>query len=484
MGRNTSWQAAVARRAYRAWITVGARQAAAHAVNVVGTILLVRLLRPDDLGTLAAALFVHAVVVAASSLGLGAGLVQRSTEPELADERAAFAAQHVLATALAGLVWLAAPYVGSVYAVAPDDATRLLRAAAVAAWLAPLQAIPTSRLERHLRFGRLAVVEVAQAVVFNATAVLLLRRGLGAAGLATALVARALAGATLATLASPWRIGYAYAPARLRPLARFGIPFQAVTLVSLAKDSLTPVLIGGVAGAAAVGLVSWAQTVAAYPTLALMALQRVYVPAFARLQDDPRELGRLVERSVQAANALAAPVAVLTLVHFDALVELVFGAQWRAAEPLFLWLWAANLVVPTVTPLAGLLNALGRSRTVLAFAVLWAAATWGLGAPLVVGLGPVGFGVANAAVQVSNLWLLRIARRHVDVDLVRAVAPAWGCAALAAAASLLATHLVPATTLARLVLSLGVALAVYGLCLLAVVRARARRVPAVLGGRA
>jgi hypothetical protein len=29
-----------------------------------------------------------------------------------------------------------------------------------------------------------------------------------------------------------------------------------------------------------------------------------------------------------------------------------------------------------------------------------------------------------------------------------------------------------------------VALAVYGLCLLAVVRARARRVPAVLGGRA
>ncbi|WP_412917827.1 hypothetical protein [Meiothermus sp.] len=35
------------------------------------------------------------------------------------------------------------------------------------------------------------------------------------------------------------------------------------------------------------------------------------------------------------------------------------------------------------TPLQGLLNALGQSRTTFAFALLWAAVTWVLGLPLI-----------------------------------------------------------------------------------------------------
>jgi O-antigen/teichoic acid export membrane protein len=294
---------------------------------------------------------------------------------------------------------------------------------------------------------------------------------------------RAVLAALLAQLASPWRVRFAFAATRLRALARFGIPFQAAIWVSLVKDSLTPILLGATAGAAAVGFVDWAQTIATYPTLALMILQRIYVPAFARVQDRPQELTRLVERAIQATNAIAAPIAVVTLVLIGPIIELVFGARWRAAQELFYWLWCANLVVPTVTPLLGLLNALGRARAVLGLAVLWMLATWLLGAPLILWLGPVGFGIANLLVQASSFWAIALARRRVRFAVLANVLPSWSCAAVVGFVTLLVARRWPPESLFQLGALGALALLAYALALACVLPAEAQRAWAALRGR-
>ena len=56
------------------------------------------------------------------------------------------------------------------------------------------------------------------------------------------------------------------------------------------------------------------------------------------------------------------------------------------------------------------------------------AAAWSLAAPLVLSLGILGFGIANAIVQLSNLPLIRIAQRTAPFRVVRTIAPPWLCA--------------------------------------------------------
>jgi PST family polysaccharide transporter len=364
----------------------------------------------------------------------------------------------------------------------PAVETELFRAVALTALLLPLQTIPVARLERHLRFGRLAAIEVVQALAYNLVAVLLVWSGAGTRAVAVAVLVRAVLATLLAQLVSPWRIGFAFAAGRLRALARFGVPFQAAAWVSLVKDSLTPVLLGVTAGAAAVGLVNWGQTLATYPTLALMILQRIYVPAFARVQDRPHELRRLVERAIQATNAIAAPLAVVTLVLIGPIIELGFGARWRAAQALFYWLWCANLVVPTVTPLLGLLNALGRARAVLGLALLWMLGTWLLGAPLVLWLGPIGFGIANLLVQLSSFWAIALARERVRFALLANVVPSWSCAAAVGLVTLLVAHRWPPASLPYLGMLGVLALLAYAVALACVLPDEARRTWAVLRG--
>jgi lipopolysaccharide exporter len=186
-------------------------------------------------------------------------------------------------------------------------------------------------------------------------------------------------------------------------------------------------------GTGAVGYVNWAGMIAAYSVQALMIFQRIYLPMFARLQSDRKALGAVVERVVWGTNAITAPLAILTMVLFEPFVTLVFGAKWLVARPLFQLLWLANVFVPTSTPLLGLLSALGDSRIAFGFAVIWMLGTWLAGAPLIALYGSIGFGMANVAVQFTNIALVYVAKRKVPFKVLPTVAPAWTIAALVGA---------------------------------------------------
>lgn len=455
---------ALARRAIRGGVALGTRQVVVQGANLLGFVVLARLLGPGELGTVVVALFAQGALTSVALLGLHTSLIRLPREPDAGDLRAVLATQHLVAIPLALACWLVAPTVVALLLAPPGDAIAL-RAAALAVVLGPLSAVPLACLERRLDFARVARVEVAQALAYNTVAVVLVWAGAGVPGVAVALVLRAAVGALLATRAAPGSIGWRLDVARVRPLLRFGVPLQAVGWMSLVKDALSPVLVGLTAGAAAVGLVEWAQALATYATVALMILQRVYVPAFARVQHAPGELGRLVGHAVLAANAVAAPIAVVTLVLFDPIVALVFGARWEQGRELFSWLWCANLVVPTVTPLVGLLTAVGRSRAVLALSATWTGGTWLLGAPLVLALGPRGYGIANLLVQASAIWVLRLARAHVSVPLLPRVLPPWTCAAATGVATLAVARTWPPGSLASLAALAVASLALYALLL-------------------
>jgi O-antigen/teichoic acid export membrane protein len=361
-------------------------------------------------------------------VGLGASLIRQEQEPEERDYRSVFTFQQLLVFAAVGIFWMLSPWVMQHYHV-PQSERYLFYAAALSLVIASFQSIPAIRLERRLAFDRLAFADVAQSLSFNAVAIVLALRGAGAWSFVIAMLVRSIVGASIIQVVSPWRIGWSLDWPRVKAHMAFGVPFQAIGVISLIKDSITPVLVGALAGASTVGYIAWAQTVAAYSVLALMVFQRVYLPAFARLQTDRVRLAEFVERVVWATNAICAPLALLMLALFQPFTAYVFGSKWLVAEPYFLFLWFANLFVPTSTPTLALLNALGHARTALGFAVIWMAGTWLVGAPLIVAFGGIGFAIANFVVQFSNLALFRVAQGLVPFRILRPITPAWAVAA-------------------------------------------------------
>ncbi|MGH9356059.1 MAG: oligosaccharide flippase family protein, partial [Terriglobia bacterium] len=285
--------------------------------------------------------------------------------------------------------------------------------------------IPFVRLERVLAFQKIAIIEVGAAAVFNCVAVGLAWKGWGDISFAWAILAKSVTGAVLANIFSPWRIGLSTHWERIRRHLRFGIPYQGISFVSLVKDSIGPMLIGLLLGTAEMGYVNWATMVAVYPLLILTVLQRVYLPAFSRMQSRPETLAKFVEKTIWATNAIVAPAAILTLVFSTPITAVVFGTKWLVALPLLYVFWFSNIFAATSQPVFSLLNALGRSQTTLFFATVWMAGTWLLGAPLIFAIGAMGYAIATLAVNFTNIALFRIAQKQVSFRVLSTVGPVW-----------------------------------------------------------
>ncbi len=414
----------VAKKTFQGGVAIGVRQVAVQGARILGGIFLARLLTPSEFGFYAIILYFQTFLTAFGDAGLAASLVRQPHEPENSEFRAIFTVQQIFVLCTSTVLWFAAPTFAQWYHLSSHDGW-MFRWVLASFAVTSFMVVPQVQLERHLRFDSLAIIESTQAIVFNGVAVYLAWRGLGAYSFVWALLVRSILGAILANWIRPWKIGWHWDWPMVRQHMGFGLSYQGIQVTSLLKDSITPVLIGTLLGTADVGYVTWAGIVATYPVLALFVLQRLYMPAFSRLQGHREQLTALAENVIWATNVVTAPLAVLTLALIVPITVSVYGPKWLVALPYFYLMWPANVIVTSATPAMGLLNALGKSNIVLTFAVIWMAGTWIVGAPLIWLYGPIGFPIAALVVQISAYWLFRAAQREVPFRLTSIVLPVW-----------------------------------------------------------
>ena len=456
----TSDSQRITAKAAKGAIALGSRQVAVHGLNIAGSIALARLLSPSDFGIYGITLFLVQFLSCFGGTGLACSLIRVPNEPTEDEYSAVFAFQQLALACLVLGLWAASPYLVRMYGLTPHYAS-LFRMTAAALFITSFMVIPQVRLERELDFAKLAVVEIWQAVVFNMTAVGLAWRGWGGMSFAIALLVRSGVGVVAVYLAEPWKPHWRLDWNCAKPHLRFGFYYQSAQAISLIKDSISPVLIGALAGAAGVGYISWANMVATYPVLLLMILQRVYLPAFSRLQHDRQQLSALMEKILLVTTGIASPLAVLALVLIHPLTTLVFGSKWTSAIPMFFLFWSANLFVPASIPILGLLNAIGKSRLVFVFTLLWAGLTWLLGIPLILWLGPIGLAWATLGVQLSGIALFVVAKKELQFRILQPMLFPWTMSLVAGGAVLGFQRVHAINTVALLITSFAFGLLVY-----------------------
>jgi O-antigen/teichoic acid export membrane protein len=418
----------VLRRAALASTALAIRQALVYGANILGSVILARLLPPDQFGFYGIVLFAVAFLGIFGGTGFAANLIRTKNEPSTEDMRVVFTAQQLMVGVLFLALWVAAPSLSSLYRM-PEYGRWFFRMIGGALVMTSFMVMPQIRMERELAFDRLAIVEVSQALAFNLSAVFLAWRGFGALSFSTALMIRAATGAILAHRKMPWKMGLMWHTPTLFRHLHFGIALQAAQFVAMLKDSISPLFVGMFLGAADVGYVTWASGLSAYALWILMPMQRLYLPFFARLQHDRAQLRRVVSFALWMANLVAAPLTTVTLALSRPITILIFGPKWLVALPLYYLFCVGTLFVPCSTPLLGVLNALGQSKKTLGISVMWMATTWLFGVPCIVLFGLNGFGVAMIGVQLTNLVLFWMVWRVLAVSPLVAYWPSWPLAA-------------------------------------------------------
>lgn len=398
---------------------------------VTSTVILAKILPVDVVGIFNIANSIVIFFTFFSDIGLAAALVQKKDNVTFEDIKTTFTIQQILVGVISLTVILAAPFLAHFYQL-NDQGVWLIRALGLSFFLSSLKVVPSVMLERHLNFRPLVTVEVVETLLYNSLLIILVLMHFSIWSFSIATVGRSLAGTILLYLMAPTKVGFGFNKAAARNLLNFGLPFQANSLLALAKDRLVPLVVAHIIGPLGVGYATWAEGLALAP-LGLMSLViRITFPAFARLQDDKKRLSLAVEKSLFVTALGIYPMLFGIAALLPSLVAYVVQPKWQPAMTSYYLFGFAALFSVVSTTFTNALNAVGKISITLKLMIMWTVLTWLLTPVLTMIYGFIGVGLAAFLISFSSIVAIFITRRILQINLVSALAlPLFGSIVMA-----------------------------------------------------
>ncbi len=256
-------------------------------------------------------------------------------------------------------------------------------------------------LQRHMRFGTIAVAESIALLASTAVGITMAATGFGYWALvAMALVQPAVLSAAV-WIAAAWVPGPPRRGNGVLSMITYGGTITLNTLVVYVAYNMDKVLLGRVWGATPLGLYGRAYQLVNIPTENLnSAIGGVAFSALSRLQDDPPRLRSYFLKGYEITLALTLPVTVACMVFADDIVLVTLGPKWAEAALLLRLLSPTILVFSILNPLSWLMlssNLVKRSLKIAFVIAPLVTASYALG----LRHGPTGVALAFSAMMVS-----------------------------------------------------------------------------------
>jgi lipopolysaccharide exporter len=390
---------------------------------LVATLVLVRLLAPDEFGLLALSLAILAYTSSLTDIGISAALVQRADARDRDTSSTVFWVGLVGASILVVISWFAAPLVEELGS--DSRMVWIFRALSFDLLLGMLGVVPLSLLTHSLEFRKLFAPEFSSGLVKGALSIALAVAGAGVWALVVGQLAGSLIRTALLWIAAGWRPRLVFARKKLPSMLRFGVGITGVTVLAEAIRNVDYLIIGGKLGATALGLYYLAFRLPDLIVVSLLATAwDVLFPFYSRVKDveerdgltgDGSTRGELVDayrRTVRLGSLIAFPLGFGIAALALPLTLTLYGDTWRdSAVPMaFIAIWAALSGVAGMpgtifkaTGRAGLLTWVSAAYFVVLLPTLWFSADHGINAVAAAHVCVVSLYLALSAVMVARL---------------------------------------------------------------------------------
>jgi lipopolysaccharide exporter len=409
----------------RATRHTAASQGFTQAVRFGTTIVLARLLTPDDFGIVAIALVVSMLLDQLKDLGTGSAIVQRDVVDD-ALINAVFYLNLALGALLAGLMYLTAGPVADL--LGNPDAAPVLEAFAAITFLTSFAQIHHSLLRRHLRFFELAVVTSTTAAVTAVVSITAAVLGMDYWALVAGTAAGAVVGTVMVWLYDPWRPALRRIElSSLQSIWGFSFHLFLSNLLFLVFNQVDKVIVSRFLGGAALGTYTLAQRTVTSPIATVSTVvAEVTFPAFSRRQDDDAALRGGFLKSSRVVALVTFPAMCGLAALATPAVAVIFGSDWSSLVPI-IWLLAPVAAIQSVTASSGqILLAKGRSDVSYRWGIVYCVVL-GVGELCAVPWGLVGVAGAFAGgILLLTPFGLMLAFREIDLrmrDYARQMVP-------------------------------------------------------------
>ncbi len=359
------------------------------ALQVLGALVIARLLAPAEFGLFGIASSVIAISGSLREFGVTSYLIRLDTIDRTALGRAlAFTMSVSLA---AGAAIFLARHAIAAFFHAPELAP-LIAVLCLNFALVPPSIGATAVMHRHLRFGALNLMQLGTTLLTIAATLAMAASGLGPLSLALGQVLQA---ALLLTALALWdwrSVLVLPVFTGMGAMLRFGSFAALASLANELGGYVTSLILGRLLGPTAVGLYDRGNGL--FVSLAndvVGAIGHVLFVGLSRLRDDAAAFTRLLLHALRNLTAIAWPgfLLIATLAH--PLMAVMFGPAWQASVPVLQILCLSGLLTSGTLLYYHSIVAIGATGRILAIELA------GQGTRVLAILALAGFGIIGAA---------------------------------------------------------------------------------------
>lgn len=323
------------------------------------TIILARLLLPEEFGLIAMLSIFMTIAYAFINSGFGQALIQKKGANYI-DECSIFYFNIFVGLIAAGLLCLTAPWIAEFYN--QPLLIQLTYALSLNLIINAFSMVQRTLFSKQLDFKTQLKVSVISIVISGTIGVTMAFKGFGV----WSLVAQSLIDNLLRTIFwwffSNWRPSWIFSCNSLRTMFAFGSRILGFGLLDAVFQNGYLMVIGKFFSPLSLGFYSRAETVQQFSSnnIAVM-INQVTFPVFSSVQDDPHRLKRGVRKILTMLALINFPLMAGLAIVAKPMVLVLFTEKWLPCVPYLQLLCVVGMLYPVTSTNMNVLNSQGRS---------------------------------------------------------------------------------------------------------------------------
>lgn len=336
-----------------------AERCGAQLVTFIVSIVLARILAPEDYGQIALITVFTTIMQVFVDSGLGTALIQKKDADDL-DFSSVFYFNFVVCLILYAVMFVSAPLIAEFY----NDVslTPIVRVISLTIVISGVKGIQQSYVSRNMLFKRFFYATLGGTIISAFLGIALAYAGFGV----WAIVVQQLSNTTIDTLilwlTVKWRPRKMFSWKRLKDLLSYGWKLLVSALLDTVYNNIRSLIIGKIYSSVDLAYYDQGKK---FPNVIVTnintSIDSVLLPTMSNAQDDREHVKAMTRRSIKISTYIMAPMMMGLVFCAEPIVQLVLTDKWLPCVPFLRIFCITYMFYPIHTANLNAIKAMGRS---------------------------------------------------------------------------------------------------------------------------
>ncbi|WP_207533044.1 lipopolysaccharide biosynthesis protein [Desertivirga arenae] len=340
-----------------------AEQFGSKIVGFVISIILARLLLPEQFGLIAMLSIFISIGNSLMDSGLTSSLI-RTNDANQRDYSTIFFFNLIGSVLIYSIIYIAAPLISGFYK--QSLLTNIIRVYSISFIINAFFSIQSTRLTKEMNFKAQTAIKVPSSIVGGISGIVMAKMGLGVWSLVAMYLLNSFCSTLLHWIYSDWRPSFLFDRNSFKRHFFFGYKMTISGLLETLYQNIYVVIIGKNYPASQLGFYSRADTISQLPISNIsIAINKVTYPVLAKISDDSSKLKEVYRQLLQQIIFCNTPILICLSVIAEPLFRFLLTEKWLTAVPYFQILCLAGISYPLHSYNLNILKVKGRSDLLL-----------------------------------------------------------------------------------------------------------------------